>query len=51
MACKLHRFSRKEQNKCHDPDTVDLFSQIVQIREKHEWFLRQVLKKQDGLAS
>jgi len=35
----------------NDPGTVDLFSKIVQIHEKHEWFLRQVLKKQDGLAS
>jgi len=33
-----------------DPGTVDLFSRHVQIHEKHEWFLRQVLKKKDGLA-
>jgi starvation-inducible DNA-binding protein len=32
-----------------DPGTVDLFSRIVQLHEKHEWFLRQVLKKKDGL--
>ena len=37
-----------EQN---DPGTVDLFSKMVQIHEKHEWFLRQVLKKRDGLTS
>jgi len=37
-----------EQN---DPGTVDLFSKVVQIHEKHEWFLRQVLKKRDGLAT
>jgi starvation-inducible DNA-binding protein len=35
----------------HDPGTVDLFSKIVQIHEKNEWFLREVLKKKDGLAS
>jgi hypothetical protein len=29
---------------------VDLFSKIVQIHEKHEWFLRQILKKKDGLS-
>jgi starvation-inducible DNA-binding protein len=34
----------------HDPGTVDLFSKTVQIHEKHEWFLRQILKKQDGLT-
>jgi len=32
-----------------DPGTVDLFSKVVQIHEKQEWFLRQLLKK-DGLA-
>lgn len=37
-----------EQN---DPGSVDLFSKVVQIHEKHEWFLRQILKKHDGLTS
>jgi len=32
-----------------DPGTNDLFSATVRIHEKHEWFLRQILKKQDGL--
>jgi starvation-inducible DNA-binding protein len=35
----------------NDPGTVDLFSKIVQIHEKHEWFLREVLKKKDALVS
>jgi starvation-inducible DNA-binding protein len=35
----------------NDPGTVDLFSKIVQVHEKQEWFLRQVLKKKDGLIS
>jgi starvation-inducible DNA-binding protein len=34
----------------NDPGTVDLFSRVVQIHEKHEWFLREILKKRDGLA-
>ena len=34
----------------NDPGTVDLFSKIVQIHEKHEWFLREVLKKKDALV-
>ena len=33
-----------------DPGTVDLFSKTVRIHEKQEWFLRQVLKKKDGLV-
>jgi starvation-inducible DNA-binding protein len=31
-----------------DPGTVDLFSKFVQIHEKHEWFLREMLKTGDG---
>jgi starvation-inducible DNA-binding protein len=33
-----------------DPGTVDIFSRTVQIHEKHEWFLRELLKKGDGLC-
>jgi starvation-inducible DNA-binding protein len=33
-----------------DPGTVDLFSRSVQIHEKHEWWLRDLLKKGDGLC-
>ncbi len=36
-----------EQN---DPGTVDLFSRHVQIHEKHEWWLRDILEKRDGLT-
>ncbi len=32
-----------------DPGTVDLFSKFVQIHEKHEWWLRDILEKRDGL--
>lgn len=34
-----------------DPGTVDLFSRHVQIHEKHEWFLRNILERNDGLVS
>lgn len=34
-----------------DPGTNDLVAGLVQTHEKHEWFLRQILKKQDGLIS
>jgi starvation-inducible DNA-binding protein len=33
-----------------DPGTVDVFSRIVQVHEKHEWFMRDLLKKGDGLC-
>jgi starvation-inducible DNA-binding protein len=34
-----------------DPGTVDLFSRHVQIHEKHEWWLRDILEKGDGLST
>jgi len=35
----------------NDPGSVDLFSKVVQIHEKNEWFLREVLKKRIRLAT
>jgi starvation-inducible DNA-binding protein len=32
-----------------DPGTADLFTRLVQIHEKQEWFLREVLEGNDGL--
>jgi starvation-inducible DNA-binding protein len=34
-----------------DPGTVDLFSRLVQVHEKHEWWLRDILRKGDGLCT
>jgi starvation-inducible DNA-binding protein len=34
-----------------DPGTVDLFSRHVQIHEKHEWWLRDILEDRDGLLN
>jgi starvation-inducible DNA-binding protein len=34
-----------------DPGTVDLFSRFVQVHEKHEWWLRDMLRKGDGLCT
>src|SRR4026209_2513521 len=33
-----------------DPGTVDLLSKSVQSHEKHEWWLRDILRKGDGLT-
>jgi starvation-inducible DNA-binding protein len=33
-----------------DPGTVDLLSKIVQVHEKHEWWLRDILRTGDGLV-
>jgi starvation-inducible DNA-binding protein len=34
-----------------DPGSVDLFSRFVQIHEKHEWWLRDILREGDGLCA
>jgi starvation-inducible DNA-binding protein len=34
-----------------DPGTADLFARTVQIHEKHEWFMRDILRTGDGLCS
>jgi starvation-inducible DNA-binding protein len=51
VVIKDMRDGAKAADENNDPGTVDLFSKIVQIHEKHEWFLRQVLKTRDGLVS
>jgi starvation-inducible DNA-binding protein len=51
VVIKDMREAAKIADENNDPGTVDLFSKIVQIHEKQEWFLRQVLKKKDGLVS
>jgi starvation-inducible DNA-binding protein len=45
------RDAAKAAEESNDPGTVDLFSRAVQIHEKHEWFLREILKKKDGLVA
>jgi starvation-inducible DNA-binding protein len=34
-----------------DPGTTDILSRAVQVHEKHEWFLRDILKTSDGLVT
>lgn len=49
IVIKGMREAAKSAEDAGDPGTVDLFSKMVRTHEKHEWFLRQVLKKKDGL--
>jgi starvation-inducible DNA-binding protein len=34
-----------------DPGTMDMFTKLVQVYEKHEWWLRDTLRRNDGLPS
>lgn len=45
------RSAAKDAEDQNDPGTVDLFSRHVQIHEKHEWWLRDILEKRDGLIT
>jgi starvation-inducible DNA-binding protein len=47
---KEMREAAKAADESNDPGTVDLFSRVVQIHEKHEWIVRDILKKKDGLV-
>ena len=51
VVIKEMREAAKAADESNDPGTADLFSRVVQIHEKHEWFLRDTLKKKDGLAT
>lgn len=51
IVIKDMRDAAKAADESNDPGTVDLFSKLVQIHERDEWFIRQVLKKKDGLVS
>jgi len=51
VVIKEMREAAKAADENNDPGTVDLFSKVVQIHEKHEWFLRDILKKKDGLVA
>jgi starvation-inducible DNA-binding protein len=38
-----------DENK--DRGTSDLLSDVLRVHEKHEWFLREILKRDDGLVN
>ncbi len=46
---KEMRDAARAAGESNDPGTVDLFSRIVQIHKKHEWFLREILETKDGV--
>jgi starvation-inducible DNA-binding protein len=48
---KEMREAAKIADQHDDPGTVDLVSRFVQVHEKHEWWLRDILRKGDGLCA
>lgn len=51
IVIKEMREAAKTADRAGDPGTNDLFSEKVRIHEKHEWWLRDILEKRDGLTS
>jgi starvation-inducible DNA-binding protein len=51
IVIKEMRAGARAADEAGDPGTVDLFSRFVQIHEKHEWWLRDILEKRDGLTA
>ena len=51
IVIKEMRAAARAADAANDPGTVDLFSRFVQIHEKHEWWLRDILEKRDGLTT
>jgi starvation-inducible DNA-binding protein len=49
VVIKEMRQAAKTADEHDDPGTVDLFSRLVQIHEKHEWWARDILRTGDGL--
>lgn len=51
IVVKEFRDAAKVADEHSDPGTVDVLSKIVQVHEKHEWWLRDMLRTGDGLTS
>jgi starvation-inducible DNA-binding protein len=51
VVVKEMRRAAKTADEHGDPGTVDLFSRFVQIHEKHEWWMRDILRTGDGLLA
>jgi len=49
LVIKEMRLAVRTADEQDDPGTVDLFSRHVQIHEKHEWWLRDILENRNGL--
>ena len=51
VVIKEIREAAREADEHDDPGTVDLMSKLVQVHEKHEWWLRDLLRREDGLCA
>ena len=47
---EMHRDAEVATN-AGDIGTADLYTRLVQVHQKHRWFLKEILKKGDSLVS
>lgn len=50
LVIKEMRQGAKIADEHDDPGTTDMFAKFVQIHEKHEWWLRDILRNDDGFT-
>lgn len=51
VTIKEMREAIKTADEADDPGTADVLTRFVQIYEKQEWWLRDILEKRDGLTN
>jgi starvation-inducible DNA-binding protein len=51
VVVKEMRRAAKTADEHDDAGTVDLFSRLVQIHKKHEWWMRDILRSGDALCA
>jgi starvation-inducible DNA-binding protein len=51
IVIKEMREAVKTADDNNDPGSADVMTRFVQIHEKHEWWLRDILEKRDGLTA
>ena len=51
LVIKEMREGAKTAEEHNDPGSVDMFSKLVQVHEKQEWWLRDLLRQNDGLLT
>ncbi len=50
IVIKEMRAAARSADEHNDPGTLDLLSRFVRIYERQEWWLRDILRKRDGLC-
>lgn len=50
VIAEMHR-DTEAATEAGDIGTADLYTRLVQVHQKHRWFLKEILEKRDGLVT